>query len=146
MSILEDIAAALGPVVRDLAGQFGCRFAIYRPVVSTAADGSPVRTYPAPDPAWSDASGFFEPGSESSRVGTDALAKPFGVRTTAFGRLTPVQNASGVLPLLSPFDGVKILSGPYTGYTWLAEAEHVPDPINATGPVRVIAAPVGVIP
>lgn len=146
MSILDDLAAALGPVVRTLAGDFGCTVAIYRPVTVDGADGTPTRTYPTVDPAWAVAAAFFEPGSTSNGDATEALSKPFGVRTTAYGTLTFVQNAAEQLPTISPFDGFKVLSGPYAGYTWLAEADHVPDGINATGTVRVIAAPPGLIP
>jgi hypothetical protein len=145
MSIIDDIAAALGPVVRELGVNFGCTVAIYRPVVADTADGTPTRTYPTVDPAWSEATAFFEPGSTSGD-GSEAVAKPFGVRTTAFGVITFTQNASGAIPVISPFDGFKILTGPFAGYTWLAEADHVPDGIAASGVVRVTAAPAGVIP
>lgn len=139
------LAAALGPVVSQLAGLLGVTFAIYRPTSTTLADGSPSRSYTTPDPSWSGASGFLAMGSTSG-PGSDALTKPFGVRTTAFATLTPTQNAAGQLPTLSPFDGVKIMSGPYTGYTWLVEADHVPDAIGVTASVRLVSAPAGVIP
>lgn len=145
-SLLAALAAALGPVVSQLGDQLGVTVAIYRPVVTTAADGTPTRTYVAPDPAWTAAVAFFSPGSTSNGQPTEAVAKPFGVRTTAFGTLLFVQDATGALPLVSPFDGFKILDGPYAGYTWLAEADHVPDELGVTGAVRVIAAPPGTIP
>ncbi len=144
-SLLTALAAALGPVVSQLGDQLGITVAIYRPVQATAADGSPTRTYPQPDPAWDGAVAFFSPGSTSNGQPTEAMAKPFGVRTTAYGTLLFVQDAAGQLPTISPFDGFKILSGPYAGYTWLAEADHVPDELGATGTVRVIAAPPGTI-
>lgn len=146
MATLADaLAAALGPVVSQLAGQLGVTLAIYRPVLATLADGSPTRTYPTADPAWAGAVGFLAMGSTSG-PGSDALTKPFGVRTTAFATLTLAPNAAGQLPTLSPFDGVKILSGPYAGYTWLVEADQVPDAIGATAAVRLVSAPAGVIP
>lgn len=147
MGLLDDLSGVLGPLVRSLAVDtgLGCTVAIYRPVTTDAADGTTQRTYPTVDPDWAEAAAFFEPGSTSNGDATEAIAKPFGVRTTAYGTLTFTQSAAGQLPVISPFDGFKILSGPYTGYTWLAEADHVPDGVNATGVVRVIAAPSGVI-
>ncbi|GAB1340885.1 hypothetical protein [Gemmatimonas sp.] len=146
MATLADaLAAALGPVVTALADQLGVTLAIYRPVVASLADGTPTRTYPVADPAWANAAGFLAMGSASG-PGSDALTKPFGVRTTAFATLTLTRNAAGELPTLSPFDGVVILSGPYAGYTWLVEADHVPDAIGVTAGVRLVSAPAGTIP
>ncbi len=144
-SLLETLNAALAPVVRALSADLGCTVAIYRPVVATSADGSPSRVYAAPDPVWSNTGAFFAPG-RGSGGGTDTIAKPFGVRTTAFGTLTFTVNADGVLPLVSPFDGFKILDGPFAGFTWLAEADDVPDPIGATCGVQIVSAPPGTIP
>lgn len=143
-ALLDALNAALAPVIRSLSLDLGCTVAIYRPTVSAAADGSPVRTYVAPDPAWAVARAFFATGTANG--GTDAIAKPFGVRTTASGKLTFPTNASGTLPTLSPFDAFKILDGPFSGFTWVAEADDVPDPIGATCDVRVVAAPAGAIP
>jgi hypothetical protein len=145
VSLLDSLAAALGPVVRQLAADLGCEVAIYRAVMGGAADGTPTRTYPAVDAAWPAARAFFEPGSEGASTPTEAIAKPFGVRTTAFGTLTFVADDLGALPIVSPFDGFRILTGPFAGYTWLAQADHVPDPLGTTGAVRVVSAPSGVI-
>lgn len=145
MSILSDLSAALGPIIGGLGADLGISVAIYRATLSSDADGTPKRVY-AIDPSWSATNAFFELGSASGGNDTEALQRPHGVRTTAHATLTFVQNASGVLPTVAPFDGFKILSGAFTGYTWLAEADHAMDPIGATGTVRVIAAPAGVIP
>lgn len=145
MSLANSLAATLGALLTGLAPDLGCTVAIYRPVVTSGADGSPARTYVL-DPAWASVPAFFATGSTSQSQSTDTVSRPHGVRTTASGTFTFPQDSDGVLPTISPFDGFKILSGPFAGYTWISEADHVPDAIGATAKVRVVSAPAGVIP
>ncbi len=140
MSIATDIANALGAPLLFLAKELGCQVARYTPTTTRTADKQSTRTYSA-DLAAAALPAFFEPG----RTPTEALQKPFGVRTTSHGTLLFVKQDAIPLPIISPFDGFKITTGPYAGYTWIAEAEGVPDDVGATMSVVVIAAPAGAI-
>lgn len=145
MTIATDLAASLAAPLLYLAAQLGCTVARYTATVTRTADKQSTRTYTA-DLAAAALPAFFEAGRENQRSDNGTLLKPFGARTTAHGSLTFVKQPGVALPLISAFDGFKITSGPYTGYTWLAQAEGVPDDVGATMVVQVISAPDGAIP
>lgn len=145
-NLLAQIGQALAPTLTVLAGQVGVTVAIYRPTSAQSNSGVWRRTYGAPDTAWAEAAAFFGPGNDDNAQGaTDATLKPFGVRTSDRGSFTFVPNASGVLPLIAFGDGFKILSGPFMGFTWVAEAPSVPDLLGTTCTVAVVSAPAGAI-
>jgi hypothetical protein len=140
-SLTNALQGALSPLIADL----GCRIAIYRPTVVKGSDKGVSRTY-AFDPAWTSLDVVFAPGTGESGAGaSESVAKPFGVRSSAKATITILRTASGH-PSVAAFDGIKILDGPYAGYTWLAEADGVVDLIGLSQSVAVIAAPSGAIP
>jgi hypothetical protein len=137
-SLALALQTALTPIVKDL----GCRCTVYRPTASTGLDASTTRAYAA-DGAWSNVSVIFVPvTNDAGANATVAIAKPFGVRSSAKSTITFLRTAAG-LPTIVTHDGFKILDGPYAGFTWLAEADGVIDPVGATMAVTVIAAPAG---
>lgn len=139
MSLLDTLTAALAPTVLGLTADFGCTVTVYRPVTTPDASGAPIRTYPTADPALTAVPAFFLPDQGSARE------RPFGVVPTTRGTVRfPGQN--GTLPALSPFDGVKVLSGPFAGWTWLCDGESAPDAAGVFSVVTVTSAPAGVLP
>lgn len=144
--LLDAIGRALTPVLTDVAGGFGVQVALYRPTATVSTGGASRRTYGAADPLWAAAPAFFKPGTDDNASGAaEAIAKPFGVRTVDRGSITFIATADGVLPSVAFGDGLKILNGPYAGFTWIAEAPSVPDVMGATTTVQVTSAPAGAI-
>jgi hypothetical protein len=145
-NLLSQIGRALAPTLSEVALGFGVQVALYRPTSSVSNGGVWRRTYGAPDPAWSEAKAFFTPGTDDQASGAaEATLKPFGVRTSDRGSITFIADATGALPDVAFGDGLKILTGPYTGFTWVAEAPSVPDLMGATTRVQVVSAPDGAI-
>lgn len=144
MTLRDRLANALQSALTPIVKELGCRCTIYRATVSSTADGAPQRTYAA-DAQWTSIDVVFVPGTDDGGANAStSIAKGFGVRSSAKSTITIIRRTAG-LPSIVAFDGFKILDGPYAGYTWLAEADGVADPIGASMAINVIAAPAGVI-
>lgn len=146
MSLMDDLAAALAPTVRGLTDQWGARVTVYRPTRTTNASGDPLRTYSAADPQLTNVPAFLAPGRSDGEHGAPVTVRPYGAVSDGRARLRLPALASGVLPVLDAFDGVKVLTGPYAGYTFLCDTDSAPDPAGLFTLVAVTSAPAGVIP
>lgn len=146
MSLLDDITAAIGPVVSDLAPDLGCRLTVYRVVNTEASNGQIVRTYPTPAAQLTNVAAFLVPNTSdtSNVVGAPQAVRPTGTTDDQGMRLyIPAHN--GALPVLNAFDGVKITTGAYAGYTFICTTDSAPDVVGLMAGVSVIAAPAGAI-
>lgn len=144
MGLLDQLMAGLAPTIAGLTEQFGCTATIYRCTRTTNADGEPVRTYAA-DPTLTGVSGFFAPGTSEVSTPNNTALRPFGGVSELRARLS-LPRLNGALPVLDQFDGVRILRGPYAGYTFLCDADSAPDAVGAFTITVLESAPAGVIP
>lgn len=140
MSLLTDLGASLASTVRGLTSDFGVRVTVYRPTRTTQASGQVTRSYSAPDATLTNVPGFF------AIVESDGMPRAQGVIPVVRGTLALAVLPSGAIPVLDPFDGVKILDGPFAGYTFLCDAESVPDGAGLYANVALTSAPAGVLP
>jgi hypothetical protein len=140
MGLFDTLRGALTPTLRTLTADVGVQVAIYRATASESAGAETTRTY-AVDATWANVGAFF-----NAPLPEGVILNPFGARTSTSALLKFVRTAGGALPLVNAFDGFKILSGPYTGYTFLAAGEGVPDAVGMVESVSLVSAPAGVIP
>lgn len=140
MGLFDTLRASLAPTLRQFTGEVGVQVAIYRATEGDASDAQTTRTY-AIDATWSSVGAFFQP-----ELPAGAVLSPYGARTTANATLRFIRTASNTLPSVSVFDGFKVLTGVYAGYTFLAAADGAPDTMGLAELVPLTSAPVGVIP
>lgn len=149
MNLLDNIVASLAPTLRTLAGQFGARVAVYRVVETRSAAGEVTRTYPAVDPTLSDIAVFLHAKREGEAgvlPSPTAFARPQGIARSEIGSaMFPPLESTGALPVLNALDGLKVLSGPFTGYTYLCETDSGPDTAGTFTVVPLLGAPAGKI-
>lgn len=147
MSLLSDLAASLAPTVATLAGGFGATVRVYRPTVTTNAEGRDVRTYVLNDTTIGDHACFLLGASYAEQVAAASVARPNGVVQAAAASINmPRLPGTGVLPVINAFDGIKIMDGAYAGWTFLADADGVPDLVGLFTQVKLVSAPAGVLP
>lgn len=144
MGLLDTLMSGLAPTIAGLTEQFGVTLTVYRCTTTLNAKGEPVRTYAA-DPALSAVAGFFAPGTSEVSTPNNTAMRPFGGVSELRARIS-LPRINGALPVLDQFDGVKVLSGPYAGYTFLCDADSAPDAVGAFTVTVLASAPAGVIP
>lgn len=147
MTLLSDLATILQPVALDLAQEFGSgRVTVYRAVSTESSTGRPVYTYPTPDATLSNVACFLVANTSdaAAQVGAPQAVRPTGSTDDQAMRLyIPPHN--GVLPVLNAYDGIKVLSGPYAGYTYVCVTDSAPDTAGIMTGVTVLSAPPGAI-
>ncbi len=146
MNLLSTIVAALAPTVATLTQQFGITVTVYRPTDVDAPSGERTRSYTAPDATLTAVPAFFTPARGDATDAGESAVRPYGITPVLSGSLRFPPLANGVLPALNALDGLKVLDGPYAGYTFLADSESAPDAAGVFTIVRVMSAPAGVIP
>lgn len=144
MGLLDTLMSGLAPTIAGLTEQFGVTLTVYRSTAALNAKGEPIRTYAA-DAALTAVSGFFAPGTSEVSTPNATNLRPFGGVSELRARIS-LPRINGVLPVLDQFDGVKVLSGPYAGYTFLCDADSAPDAVGAFTVTVLASAPAGVIP
>lgn len=147
MSIIADLTAILQPLAADLASEFGtARVTVYRVVKTESATGGIVHTYPNADPLLTNLAAFLLPNNSEAQttVGAPQAVRPTGTTDDQSMRLLlPIHN--GALPVLNAFDGIKVLSGAYAGYTFVCVTDSAPDAVGIMAGATVLSAPAGAI-
>lgn len=133
MSIIDDLRAALPGVVDFAAAEFGDIITVYRLVQASRGDNSVT-------PAFTIESTLVN--IKATLITPEKAAKQnlFGFTGTCSMFVLIPSLANGV-PVIRNGDGIKVTGGPYTGKTFVAEADGALDTIGLELGVSLINAP-----